>query len=237
MASKKLKRAATVAAGIGAAYLASQALGKKKPTTAEAKGLKITRAKKFGESDEGQMARLDAAQQRGLDITRSKPFAMSDDASPATYENVPGTKFLSTPGGFTVGAKGSGTSASPVDESDYMSQNEGFGPMAKKGKFIVKKAKLGMFGKVSKSESFPEYKGTGDRFTEEDIKASVAPYLAAKNKKGDRLTKADIKNAEAALKKGLPKPDITSTEGSFVSGGSVIARGNKLARSKPTKLF
>ena len=82
MASKKLKRAATIAAGIGAAYLASQALGKKKPTSAEAKGLKITRAKKFGESDEGQMARLDAAQQRGLDITRSKPFEGSDDASP-----------------------------------------------------------------------------------------------------------------------------------------------------------
>ncbi len=56
MASKKLKRAATIAAGIGAAYLASQA-GKKKPTSAEAKGLKITRAKKFVESDEGQMAR------------------------------------------------------------------------------------------------------------------------------------------------------------------------------------
>ena len=181
MASKKLKRAGKVAAAIGAAYLASQALGKKKPTTAEAKGLKITRAKKFGESDEGQMARLDAAQQRGLDITRSKPFEASDDASPATYQNVPASKFLSTPGGF---------GRVSTEQADEMMQ--GFGPMAKDGKFFVK---------------------------------------------GDRLTKADIKNAEAALKKGLPKPDITSTEGSFVRGGSVIARGNKLARSKPTKLF
>ena len=151
MASKKLKRAATVAAGIGAAYLASQALGKKKPTSAEAKGLKITRAKKFGESDEGQMARLDAAQQRGLDITRSKPFEGSDDASPYTYENVPASKFLSTPGGFGR--------VSP-EQADEMMQ--GFGPMAKKGKFISKK---------------------------------------------------------------------------MMSGGSVVARGNKLARSKPTKLF
>jgi hypothetical protein len=199
MASKKLKRAGKVAAAIGAAYLASQALGKKKPTTAEAKGLKITRAKKFGESDEGQMARLDAAQQRGLDITRSKPFAMSDDASPGTYENVPASKFLSTPGGM---------GRVSVEQADEMMQ--GFGPMAKEGKFFVKKAKLGMFGKVDKD---------------------------SENKKGDRLTKADIKNAEAALKKGLPKPDITSTEGSFVRGGSVVARGNKLARSKPTKLF
>ena len=138
MASKKLKRAATVAAGIGAAYLASQALGKKKPTPAEAKGLKITRAKKFGESDEGQMTRLDAAQQRGLEITRAKPFEMSDEA---TRSPVYG---------------------SPVDQSNYMSQNEGFGPMAKDGKFIKKK---------------------------------------------------------------------------MLGGGSVVARGNKLARSKPTKLF
>lgn len=138
MASKKLKRAAKVAAGIGAAYLASQALGKKKPTPAEAKGLKITRAKKFGESDEGQMTRLDAAQQRGLEITRAKPFEMSDEA---TRSPVYG---------------------SPVDQSNYMSQNEGFGPMAKDGKFIKKK---------------------------------------------------------------------------MLGGGSVVARGNKLARSKPTKLF
>ena len=138
MASKKLKRAGKVAAAIGAAYLASQALGKKKPTTAEAKGLKITRAKKFGESDEGQMARLDAAQQRGLDITRSKPFEASDEATQSPVYS------------------------SPVDESNYMSQNEGFGPMAKEGKFISKKMK---------------------------------------------------------------------------SGGSVVARGNKIARSKPTKLF
>ena len=153
MASKKLKRAATVAAGIGAAYLASQALGKKKPapTSAEAKGLKITRAKKFGESDEGQMARLDASVKKGLDITRSKPFEGSDDASPATYENVPASKFLSTPGGFGR--------VSP-EQADEMMQ--GFGPMAKKGKFISKK---------------------------------------------------------------------------MMSGGSVVARGNKLARSKPTKLF
>ena len=119
MASKKLKRAGKVAAAIGAAYLASQALGKKKPTSAEAKGLKITRAKKFGESDEGQMTRLDAAQQRGLEITRAKPFEMSDEAtrSPITSK--------------------------PIDESDYMYQNEGFGPMAKEGKFISKKMKSG----------------------------------------------------------------------------------------------
>jgi hypothetical protein len=206
MASKKLKRAAKVAAGIGAAYLASQALGKKKPTTAEAKGLKITRAKKFGESDEGQMARLDAAQQRGLDITRSKPFAMSDDASPATYENVPASKFLSTPGGM---------GRVSVEQADEMMQ--GFGPMAKDGKFIK--------NKIIKAEQG------------KDIKKTKAAYLAATNKKKDRLTLADVRDAEGALKGGYPEPDVTSTEGSFAKGGSVVARGNKLARSKPTKLF
>jgi len=132
MASKKLKRAGKVAAAIGAAYLASQALGKKKPTSAEAKGLKITRAKKFGESDEGQIARLDAAQQRGLDIARSKPFEMSDEATPATYQNVPASKFLSTPGGFGR--------ATPEQVNEQM---DAFGPMAKEGKFISKKMKSG----------------------------------------------------------------------------------------------
>jgi hypothetical protein len=161
MASKKLKRAGKVAAAIGAAYLASQALGKKKPTSAEAKGLKITRAKKFGESDEGQMTRLDAAVKKGLDITRSKPFEESDDASPMSKENVSGTKFLSTPGGFSIGEKGSGTyDASMMPDMDR-TQYSDFAGGAKKGKMISK----------------------------------------------------------------------------MLGGGSVVARGNKLARSKPTKLF
>ena len=134
MASKKLKRAGKVAAAIGAAYLASQALGKKKPTStsAESKGLKITRAKKFGESDEGQMARLDASVKKGLDITRSKPFEASDEATPAMKENVPASKFLSTPGGFGR--------ATPEQVDAQM---EAFGPMAKEGKFISKKMKSG----------------------------------------------------------------------------------------------
>ena len=194
MASKKLKRAATIAAGIGAAYLASQALGKKKPTSAEAKGLKITRAKKFDESDEGQMARLNASVQKGLDIARSKPFEASDEAAPGTYENVPGIKFLSTPGGL-----------GPVTLQQSMEQQDAFGPMAKDGKFFVK---------------------------------------------GDRLTKADVKNAEArsdeleldaAQQRGLDitrsKPSELNQMEEYKKGGSVVARGNKLARSKPTKLF
>ena len=97
------------------------------------------------------MARLNASVQKGLDIARSKPFEASDEAAPGTYENVPGIKFLSTPGGL-----------GPVTLQQSMEQQDAFGPMAKKGKFISKKMN---------------------------------------------------------------------------HGGSVIARGNKLARSKPTKLF
>ena len=190
MVSKKLKRAGKVAAAIGAAYLASQALGKKQPTSAEAKGLKITRAKKFGESDEGQMARLDAAQQRGLEITRSKPFAMSDEATPAIKENVPASKFLSTPGGFGR--------ATPEQVDAQM---EAFGPMAKKGKFIKKKKAKDMSeeheGMESEAEERKEY---------------------AMEEKGYKET------SSGKMKK-------------MKFGGSVVARGNKIARSKPTKLF
>jgi hypothetical protein len=192
MASKKLKRAGKVAAAIGAAYLASQALGKKKPTSAEAKGLKITRAKKFGESDEGQMARLDAAQQRGLEITRSKPFAMSDEASPAIKENVPASKFLSTPGGFG--------SATPEQVDAQM---EAFGPMAKKGKFISKK------GKKAKDMS-EEHEGMESE---------------AEERKEYAMEEKGYKETSSGKMKKMK------------FGGSVVARGNKIARSKPTKLF
>lgn len=125
MASKKLKRAAKVAAGIGAAYLASQALGKKKPKSS------IVRKK-------GDTFGADTAQ----DYAASRPRD--------TFESDTAT-------GYQFGV-----SDTPVDESNYMEQNQGFGPMAKKGKFISKK---------------------------------------------------------------------------MLGGGSVVARGNKLARSKPTKLF
>jgi len=119
MASKKLKRAATVAAGIGAAYLANQAL--KKP---KAKPFSVVRRK-------GDTFGADTAQA----YEASKPRdTFASDMAVDTSETI----------------------------YDPMSANEGFGPMAKDGKFIKKK---------------------------------------------------------------------------MLGGGSVIARGNKLARSKPTKLF
>ena len=213
MASKKLKRAATVAAGIGAAYLASQALGKKKPVK-KTSSLARRKGDTFGASTTQE-------------IEASKPRDTFESDTAATYENVPAETFLKTPGGFPK--------ISPATPEQVDEMMEGFGPMAKEGKFISKKMFVGGLipaaivraAKNKKgdrftdkdSESFPEYKGTGDRFTEEDIKASIAPYRAAKNKRGSS------------------KADITSTEGSFEHGGSVVARGNKLARSKPTKLF
>ena len=126
MASKKLKRAGKVAAAIGAAYLASQALGKKKPKSS------IVRKK-------GDTFGADTAQ----DYAASKPKDTFASDTPTGYQF--------------------GVTDAPIDGSEYMmDSNQGFGPMAKKGKFISKK---------------------------------------------------------------------------MLGGGSVVARGNKLARSKPTKLF
>ena len=137
MASKKLKTVGKAAAAIGAAYLASQALGKKKPAK---KTFSVARRKDdtFGADTEQAYA-------------ASKPKDTFESDTAATYENVPASKFLTTPGGISTRTP-----------EEVMEQMEGFGPMAKDGKFIKKK---------------------------------------------------------------------------MMSGGSVVARGNKLARSKPTKLF
>ena len=129
MASKKLKRAGKVAAAIGAAYLASQALGKKKPVK---KTFSLARRK-------GDTFGASTAQE----IEASKPIDTFASDTPTGYQF--------------------GVTDAPIDGSEYlMDSNQGFGPMAKKGKFISKK---------------------------------------------------------------------------MLGGGSVVARGNKLARSKPTKLF
>jgi hypothetical protein len=147
MAKKKFKRAAKVAAGIGAAYLASQALSKKKPGK---KTSSVARRK-------GDTFGADTAQ----DYAASRPRDTFESDTATNYENNPGTKFLSTPGGFSIGEKGSGTyDASMMPDMDR-TQYSDFAGGAKKGKMISK----------------------------------------------------------------------------MLGGGSVISRGNKLARSKPTKLF
>jgi hypothetical protein len=115
MASKKLKRAGKVAAAIGAAYLASQALDKKKPVK---KVTKISDARRMS----NQAAQEDAS---------TAAFANANKPA-ATYENVPASKFLSTPGGFSR--------ATPEQVNEQM---DAFGPMAKEGKFISKKMKSG----------------------------------------------------------------------------------------------
>lgn len=231
MASKKLKKAATIAAGIGAAYLASQALGKKKKPTVPSN---IRIAKQEGK--EAAFNQMDPTKEG----QRIRDTFESDTA--ATYENVPASKFLTTPGGFSTRTP-----------EQVMEQMEAFGPGAKKGKFISKNGKKAKDmskeheDMESEAEERKEYemeeKGYKETSSGKMKKMasggeSKAAYLAARNKKNsDRLTLSDIRDAENALKRGYPKPDVTATEGSFVRGGSVIARGNKLARSKPTKLF
>ena len=121
MASKKLKRAGKVAAAIGAAYLASQALDKKKP---KAKSSSVARRK-------GDTFGADTAQ----DYAASRPRDTFESDTAATYENVPAKTFLKTPGGFPK--------ISPATPEQVNEQMDAFGPMAKEGKFISKKMRSG----------------------------------------------------------------------------------------------
>ena len=124
MASKKLKRAAKVAAGIGAAYLASQAMSQKKPQP-KTKSFSVARRK-------GDTFGADTAQ----DYAASKPKDTFASDTAATYENVPASKFLTTPGGFSR--------ISPATPEQVNEQMDAFGPMAKDGKFIKKKMLRGV---------------------------------------------------------------------------------------------
>ena len=178
MARKKLKRAATIAAGIGAAYLASQALGKKKPVK-KTSSLARRKGDTFGAST-------------AQEIEASRPRDTFESDTAATYENVPAETFLKTPGGFPK------ISPATPEQADEMMQ--GFGPMAKKGKFISKKAK-----DMSKKHEGME-------------------------------SKADERKEYAMEEKGY-KETSSGKMKKMMYGGSVVARGNKLARSKPTKLF
>ena len=86
------------------------------------------------------------------------------------------------------------------------------------------------------------------KFFEEDAESLKAVYkLAEKNKGEDRLTQSDIKQAKKALNYKEPKKaadysgikDYGAKYGKMIkanNGVMVESRGNKLARSKPTKI-
>jgi len=166
----------------------------------------------------------------GLRITRSKPFEAEDTADPtATGLRITRSRPFE--------AEDVAMPRTPVG-FEYEQGIEGtFGPMAKKGKFIVKKAKIGLFGKVPRQEVDNE---TGGRMTLEDMIAAgnfagtTSPYLKKRDK--DRLN-MKLEKAQKNFYKERNK-DLTATEGSFMSGGSVVARGDKFSRnrSRPTKL-
>lgn len=196
----------------------------KDPTT---EGLRITRSKPFEAEDTADPTAT------GLGITRSRPFEAEDVAMPRT------------PVGF-----------------EYEQGIEGtFGPMAKKGKFIkTKKAVVGLFARgVGKGAEFikrSKMLGTlsAARRTIDDAPSSIkrASEPASKLKRvgdialGSGLTSAGYgyvgsEIEERDRKKGRQEKETkerTATEGSFMSGGSVIARGDKFSRnrSRPTKL-
>jgi len=219
----------------------------KDPTT---EGLRITRSKPFESQEMGPTSQ-----------DRSVSF---DSPTEATYIAMP-----RTPVGFEYEQGIEGTFGPMAKDGKFINQRkmtqdeidameEYFRPFKpqpplpegsvtsdtkKKDKFMrggkVKKAKIGMFGKVE-TKSAAVDKETGDRMTLEDMIAAgnivgtISPYLKKRDK--DRLNK-DIEKAQKNFYKERNK-DLTATEGSFMRGGSVVARGDKFSRnrSRPTKL-
>jgi len=258
----KLKRRL---AGVGTGLLAGYLLGKsgfgskpakgatKKTITSKSKivkdptteGLRITRSKPFESQEMGPTSQ-----------DRSVSF---DSPTEATY-----TMPTNRPVGFEYEQGIEGTFGPMAKDGKFINQRkmtqdeidameEYFRPFKpqpplpegsvtsdtkKKDKFMrggkVKKAKIGMFGRVE-TRSAAVDKETGDRITEEDIKGARAPYLKKRNK--DRLTNKDLEEAQKNFYKERNK-DLPGTEGSFMHGGSVVARGDKFSRnrSRPTKL-
>jgi len=217
----KLKRRL---AGVGTGLLAGYLLGKSGFGSKPAKG-----ATKKTITSKSKIVKDPTTE--GLRITRSKPFE-SQEMGPTSQDRS-----------VSFDSPTEATYTMPTNQPvgfEYEQGIEGtFGPMAKKGKFIVKKAKIGMFGKVE-TKSAAVDKETGDRMTLEDmiaagnIAGTISPYLKKRDK--DRLNK-DIEKAQKNFYKERNK-DLTATEGSFMHGGSVVARGDKFSRnrSRPTKL-
>jgi len=217
----KLKRRL---AGVGTGLLAGYLLGKSGFGSKPAKG-----ATKKTITSKSKIVKDPTTE--GLRITRSKPFEAEDTADPtATGLRITRSRPFE--------AEDVAMPRTPVG-FEYEQGIEGtFGPMAKKGKFIVKKAKIGLFGRVPKQVADDK-----DRLTNTDIEdmiaagnfaGTISPYLKKRDR--DRLNK-DIEEAQKNFYKKRNK-DLTATEGSFMRGGSVVARGDKFSRnrSRPTKL-
>jgi len=209
----KLKRRL---AGVGTGLLAGYLLGKSGFGSKPAKGAtkKTIRSKSKIVKDPTT---------EGLRITRSKPFE-SQEMGPTSQDRS-----------VSFDSPTEATYTMPTNQPvgfEYEQGIEGtFGPMAKKGKFIkVKKAEEGKIitrGKDRLTEKDLEIAG--------DIEGARAPYLKKRDK--DRLTTKDLEEAQRNFYKERNK-NLPGTEGSFMRGGSVVARGDKFSRnrSRPTKL-
>ena len=133
--------------------------------------------------------------------------------------------------------------ADRLTQKDIESAEEGVQTAKRHKKYIrdkYKKAK-GYFKEMLNSET----SSNQDRLTEADIKGSVGPlpgtkpvstdrllsrylleepFVGAKPVSADRLTEADIKGSNEIA-------------GGMKRGGSVMSRGCKMGRNKPTKLY
>ena len=142
--------------------------------------------------------------------------------------------------------------ADRLTQKDIESSEEGVQTAKRHKKYIrdkYKKAK-GYFKEMLNSET----SSNQDRLTEADIKGSVGPlpgtkpvstdrllsrylleepFVGAKPGSTDRMTTRDMREA------GMTDEEISSglSASSMKRGGSVMSRGCKMGRNKPTKLY
>jgi hypothetical protein len=168
----------------------------------------------------------------------------------------PGKEYMKK-GGMTKGQKKVGRVMREFKAGKLHSGKKG--PVVKNPKqaIAIALSEAGMSKKVMKAETGDLV--TADRLTERDITLAneavsestpMKKYARALNEKAssDRLTETDIKNASMVEKakniyKKLNSPEMRKAMGTggskrmFARGGSVQARGVKLARTRPTKLY
>jgi hypothetical protein len=183
MASKKLKNLAALAAAAAAGYGASKMFGSKAPAKASTK------------KSTGLSQSINIARQEGKEAEYNQMSPRGTGFEQRTSENM-----QMEPYGEKVASKGAPTVPVAQPSSDDMMA--GFGPMAKKGKFITKKKKAKDMSK--------EHEGMESK-SEED-KEYAMEEKGYKETSSGKMTK-------------------------MVKGGSVLARGNKFARTRPTKLY
>lgn len=178
MASKKLKNLAALAAAAATGYGAAKMFGSK------------AQAKQPTKKATGLSQSINIARQEGKEAEYNRMSPTGTGFEQRTSENM-----QMEPYGEKVASKGA--PVVPVAQPSADEMMAGFGPMAKKGKFISK-----------------------------DM-----------SKKHEGMESTSMEAKETKMEKKGYKETASGKMTKMMRGGSVIARGNKLARSRPTKLY